>query len=92
MIVLLVAGGLIYSGGEPGIRTLGRFDPSPDFKSGAFDQLCQFSILKRSYYCYLEAPPRFELGIEALQAPALPLGDGAIHSVNQYLHGAQGRT
>ena len=25
----------------------------------------------------MEAPPRFELGIEALQAPALPLGDGA---------------
>jgi hypothetical protein len=25
----------------------------------------------------LEAPPGFEPGIEALQAPALPLGDGA---------------
>jgi hypothetical protein len=29
----------------------------------------------------LEAPPGFEPGIEALQAPALPLGDGAIRSV-----------
>lgn len=37
----------------------------------------------RLYCCCLEAPPRFELGIEALQAPALPLGDGAIRSVNQ---------
>ena len=26
---------------------------------------------------YLEAPPRFELGVEALQAHALPLGYGA---------------
>ena len=65
------------SGGEPGIRTLGGFDTSPDFKSGAFDQLCQFSIYGRTIV-NLEAPPRFELGIEALQAPALPLGDGAI--------------
>ena len=27
---------------------------------------------------FLEAPPRIELGIRALQAPALPLGHGAI--------------
>ena len=26
----------------------------------------------------LEAPPRFELGIKALQASALPLGHGAV--------------
>ena len=26
---------------------------------------------------FLEAPPRIELGIRALQAPALPLGHGA---------------
>ena len=24
-------------GGEGGIRTLGRFDPTPDFESGTFD-------------------------------------------------------
>ena len=29
---------------------------------------------------FLEAPPRIELGIRALQAPALPLGHGAILS------------
>ena len=27
---------------------------------------------------FLEAPPRFELGVKALQARALPLGHGAI--------------
>ena len=27
---------------------------------------------------FLEAPPRFELGVEALQAHALPLGYGAV--------------
>ena len=25
------------NGGEGGIRTLGRFDPTPDFESGTFD-------------------------------------------------------
>ena len=29
----------------------------------------------------LEAPPRLELGVRALQAPALPLGYGAIISI-----------
>ena len=29
---------------------------------------------------FLEAPPRIELGIRALQAPALPLGHGAVFS------------
>ncbi len=33
---------------------------------------------RTKYLTSLEAPPRFELGIEALQAPALPLGDGAV--------------
>ena len=33
----------------------------------------------------LEAPPRFELGIKALQASALPLGDGAVTSENSSL-------
>ncbi len=28
----------------------------------------------------MEAPPRIELGIRALQAPALPLGHGAVLS------------
>ena len=34
----------------------------------------------RCRHCLLEAPPRFELGVRALQAPALPLGYGAIWS------------
>ena len=28
--------------------------------------------------CFLEAPPRFELGVEVLQTFALPLGHGAV--------------
>ena len=28
--------------------------------------------------CFLEAPPRLELGVELLQSSALPLGYGAI--------------
>ena len=35
-------------------------------------------------------PPRFELGIAALQAAALPLGDGT--SFLFYINGARGRT
>ncbi len=31
-------GGSFVFGGEGGIRTPGRFDPSPDFKSGAFNR------------------------------------------------------
>jgi hypothetical protein len=38
----------------------------------------------------MEAPPRFELGIMALQATALPLGDGAIFLSS--FSGARGRT
>ena len=37
----------------------------------------------------LEVPPRFELGIAALQAAALPLGDGTSQSIT---NGARGRT
>lgn len=29
---------------------------------------------------FLEAPPRFELGVKALQASALPLGYGAMNA------------
>ena len=36
------------------------------------------TVRRLSYF--LEAPPRFELGIKALQASALPLGHGAILS------------
>ena len=36
----------------------------------------------------MEATPGFEPGIEALQAPALPLGDVAINNI---FDGAQGR-
>ena len=59
--------------------------PSPVFKTGAIDQLSQRStfVKERNYYKILEVPPRFELGIAALQAAALPLGDGT--SFNQFL-------
>ena len=33
----------------------------------------------------MEVPPRFELGIEALQASALPLGDGTDNEVFDFL-------
>jgi hypothetical protein len=33
----------------------------------------------------MEAPPRIELGIRALQAPALPLGYGALFCCRQVL-------
>ncbi len=32
-------------GGEGGIRTLGRFDPTPDFESGTFDHSATSPIL-----------------------------------------------
>ena len=34
---LVLKGFQAVSGGEGGIRTLGRFDPTPDFESGTFD-------------------------------------------------------
>ena len=49
--------------------------PSPVFKTGALNQALP-PIRKRKSIHRLEVPPRFELGIGALQAPALPLGDG----------------
>ena len=36
------------------------------------------SVFHANLFYLLEAPPRFELGIKALQASALPLGDGAM--------------
>ena len=41
-----------------------------------------FCIINVSYL-FLEAPPRIELGIRALQAPALPLGYGALSGCRQ---------
>ena len=39
---------------------------------------------------FLEAPPRFELGVKALQASALPLGYGAMNAaLNRILIGAE---
>ena len=51
--------------------------PSPVFKTGAFDQLSQTSAKRcKSLIDGMEVPPGFEPGVAALQAAALPLGDG----------------
>lgn len=68
----------------------GRFElpevlPSPVFKTGTFDhsdisrqlKRMKFYLKKIKITLNLEATPGFEPGIEALQAPALPLGDVA---------------
>ena len=63
--------------------------PSPVFKTGAFDQLCQRStFVVKKLIKKLEVPPRFELGIAALQAAALPLGDGTSFSLLSVVPGA----
>ena len=64
---------------------------SPAFKAGAFDQLCQRStcVVTISFKTIkLEVPPRFELGIVALQATALPLGDGTSYLFISMVPGA----
>ena len=38
----------------------------------------QKTAQKELFFVSLEAPPRFELGVKALQASALPLGHGAV--------------
>ena len=81
-------GGL--SGGPSEIRTLGGVTLA------GFQDQCNRPTLPKIHFCYrkilkikLEVPPRFELGIAALQAAALPLGDG---TSQKYFHGAQGWT
>ena len=39
------------NGGEGGIRTLGRFDPPSDFKSGALSQTLPPLLIKRGADC-----------------------------------------
>ena len=43
-------------GGEGGIRTLGRFDPTPDFESGTFDHSAtspkRYFIIARDTYSH----------------------------------------
>ena len=45
-------------------------------------------LLLISYIIKLEVPPRFELGIAALQAAALPLGDGTSYLFISMVPGA----
>lgn len=68
--------------------------PKPTFKKAKLktpnkrnnSQILPYHIQIKSAYCtakfkidyYMEAPPRFELGIEVLQTSALPLGYSAI--------------
>ncbi len=72
------------SGGGPGIRTLGGVN-----LAGFQDRYIRptLSILHVSVTIKrVEVPPGFEPGIAALQAAALPLGDGTT------LNGARNRT
>ena len=48
----------VHSGGEGGIRTHGRFDPTPDFESGTFDHSATspnletiIASMKQTPYC-----------------------------------------
>ena len=65
------------SGGPSEIRTQGGVTLA-GFQDRCFRPTQPKIHLLKS--CYkLEVPPRFELGIAALQAAALPLGDGTSH-------------
>ena len=68
----------MVGGGQTGIRTLGGMT-----LAGFQDRCIQPALpsvhrIEKYFYISLEVPPRFELGIGALQAPALPLGDGTM--------------
>ena len=69
----------LYSGGPSGIRTQGGMT-----LAGFQDRCFRPTQPKIHVVCKfddkLEVPPRFELGIAALQAAALPLGDGTSSS------------
>ena len=65
-----------------GTRKISNFVPSILDRNPAIKMVktLDFSrVFRVGLFCYpiMEAPPRIELGIRALQAPALPLGHGA---------------
>ena len=76
------------NGGPSEIRTLGGITLA------GFQDRCIRPTLPKIHDCIdkfykvkLEVPPRFELGIAALQAAALPLGDGTSYLSYQWCPG-----
>lgn len=71
----------LKNGGPSEIRTLGGITLA------GFQDRCYRPTQPKIHICKevtikLEVPPRFELGIAALQAAALPLGDGTSFNNN----------
>ena len=78
----------LIDGGPSEIRTLGGVTLA------GFQDRCIRPTLPKIHICFdkkllkLEVPPRFELGIAALQAAALPLGDGTSFNFYNMVPGA----
>ncbi len=75
------------NGGPSGIRTQGGMTLAGFQDRCIRPTLPKIHVVLKVLTIKLEVPPRFELGIAALQAAALPLGDGTSFSFYQWCPG-----